>query len=84
MKNRMVPTMTAYSFKQERKLQRLTQTEVARRAGLTQGVISKFENEVTVPNYLIVFKIAVALGYEIVFKKRRIKHEKKWVFLEGF
>ncbi|GAA4845501.1 hypothetical protein GCM10023310_24300 [Paenibacillus vulneris] len=52
-----------------RKALGLTQTEVAKRAGITQAQVARLENSHTVPSMETVMKVALALGLKIGFEE---------------
>ena len=56
---------------QQRKQQHLSQTELAKKANMTQSVIARIENKKTVPQIDTLMKIIMALGctLEVVPRK---------------
>lgn len=50
--------------------QKLTQVQLAKKAKVTQGYLSKIETNKLDPNIMEAIRLVNALGYDILFKKR--------------
>lgn len=48
----------------------LKQEEMAKLLNVKQNTLSRYENEITDPNFMTIEKIATICDYEIVFRKK--------------
>ncbi|EIW8510314.1 helix-turn-helix domain-containing protein [Klebsiella aerogenes] len=72
------PTSLAYAVKDQRKINKLTQTKTAELIGIKQTTVSDFENRPESTKLETLFKILSALDLELhVVKKGSMLDEKK-------